>query len=61
MHRLAVANSSADPATVRVDFPSPPDEVHATMLAPLAEPAPAGCRLNGEPSVPHRGWLVVEW
>ncbi|MEU6172352.1 hypothetical protein ABZ832_10500 [Streptantibioticus parmotrematis] len=61
VHRLAVANGSADPAAVRVDFPAPPDEVHATLLTPLAEPVPAGSRLDGEPPVPHRGWLVIEW
>ncbi|MFG2628106.1 hypothetical protein [Streptomyces sp. NPDC048473] len=65
-HRLAVANGSADPATIRVDVASPPGEVHATLLAPLAGPVDAKTlltqhRVTAEPELPHRGWLVLEW
>ena len=66
VRRLAVANGSADPAPVRVDFPSAPPEPRATLLAPLAEPRPvplttAGARVTARQELPHRGWLVLDW
>lgn len=64
--RLAVANGSADPAHPRIDLPSGPDTVRATLLAPLADPAPATTTeadgtLELRSAVPHRGWAVLEW
>ncbi len=64
-HRLAVANGSADPAHIHVDIPAAPAEARAMLLAPLAEPAPADCSVQGSTlhafAVPHRAWLVFEW
>ncbi|MEV6104334.1 hypothetical protein AB0M28_06395 [Streptomyces sp. NPDC051940] len=65
-HRLAVANGSADAAHPRIDLPAPPRSVHATVLAPLAEPTPAGVAeadglLELETALPHRGWAVLDW
>ncbi|MFI6937671.1 hypothetical protein ACIBI4_00245 [Streptomyces sp. NPDC050418] len=64
--RLAIANGSADPAHPRIALPASPDAVRATLLAPLAAPAPAPTTqatglLELEPALPHRGWLVLEW
>ncbi|MFJ6632323.1 hypothetical protein ACIQMR_13115 [Streptomyces sp. NPDC091376] len=66
-HRLAVVNGSADAAHPHIRLPAAPDDVRATLLAPLAEPAPAavqataGGLLELETSLPHRGWAVFEW
>ncbi|MEY9876387.1 hypothetical protein ABH931_005897 [Streptacidiphilus sp. MAP12-33] len=66
--RLAVANGSADPARPRVTFPgAAPPQATATLLAPLAEPAPAawgardGRLLESDAELPHRGWLLLHW
>ncbi|MFD7232982.1 hypothetical protein [Streptomyces sp. NPDC059881] len=65
-HRLAVVNGSADAANPRIHLPTAPDDVRATLLAPLAEPARAAAEATGgllelETSLPHRGWAVFEW
>lgn len=65
-HRLAVANGSADPARPRVVFPGPAPEARATVLAPLAEPAPGRVAVDGTTltlgaDLPHRGWLLLHW
>ncbi|MFF1696404.1 hypothetical protein ACFVXC_22760 [Streptomyces sp. NPDC058257] len=66
VHRLAVVNGSADPARPRIDLPSPPSSVRATLLAPLDVPARAATRptdgpLELEHELPHRGWAVFDW
>ncbi|AUG75003.1 hypothetical protein CFP65_0015 [Kitasatospora sp. MMS16-BH015] len=65
--RLAIANGSADPARVRLRLPhAAPTDPEATLLAPLTAPTPVELRRHGAElalaaSLPHRGWLVVEW
>ncbi|MFC8127183.1 hypothetical protein [Streptomyces sp. NPDC057302] len=64
--RLAVANGSADHSHPLIDLPATPDTMRATLLAPLADPAPATTtEVDGlrrlEPALPHRGWAVLEW
>ncbi|MFC7217596.1 hypothetical protein ACFQLX_05315 [Streptomyces polyrhachis] len=64
--RLAVANGSADPGRLRPSLPGTPHAVRATLLAPLAEPAPTSMtQVDGHPELeaelPHRGWAVLEW
>ena len=77
VRRLAVANGSADPALVRVDLPGDSELVHdngtgsesglsATLLLPLEQPtttgvSAAGCRIDVNRPLPHRGWLILEW
>ncbi|WP_327351163.1 hypothetical protein [Streptomyces sp. NBC_01304] len=63
--RLAVANGSADPARPRITFPTAPSAAEATLLAPLAAPAPASmtaaaATLTLDQDLPHRGWLLVD-
>ncbi|MFC1418104.1 hypothetical protein [Streptacidiphilus cavernicola] len=69
--RLAVANGSADPARPSVDLPGAPADPRATLLHPLAEPAPATAAVRTssggpdglllETDLPYRAWLVLEW
>ncbi|WP_405754764.1 hypothetical protein OG232_34325 [Streptomyces sp. NBC_01411] len=64
--RLAVVNGSADPAHPTIALPTTPDQVRATLLAPLADPAPATLieadgLLDLEAALPHRGWAVLDW
>jgi len=66
VRRLAVANGSADPAHLSVDFPLAPGVPHATLLTPLAEPRPVPPTVDAEQvtvghELPHRGWLVLDW
>ncbi|MFC1433772.1 hypothetical protein ACEZDB_24275 [Streptacidiphilus sp. N1-3] len=64
--RLAIANGSADPSSVRVDLPGPVTFPRATVLSPLVPPRPvtaltsAGC-VEVPHELPHRGWLVLEY
>ncbi|WP_328321429.1 hypothetical protein [Streptomyces sp. NBC_00388] len=64
--QLAVTNGSADPVRPRISLPRSPARTYATLLAPLAEPAPAamitsvaGALTLGQ-DLPPRGWLLVE-
>ncbi|MET7519016.1 hypothetical protein ABZS88_37415 [Streptomyces sp. NPDC005480] len=66
VHRLAVANGSADSAQVRIHLPTPRHPVRSTPLAPLSQPTRAAVATNDdgwalEPELPHRGWAVFEW
>ncbi|MER5891145.1 hypothetical protein ABT160_45665 [Streptomyces sp. NPDC001941] len=63
--QLAVANGSADPARPRVTLPRGARLAEATLLAPLAPPAPATLTatdgvLTLDQELPHRGWLLLD-
>lgn len=53
--RLAIANGSADPARPVAGVPS---SATATLLRPLAPPVPVD---PSTATVPHRGYLLLEW